>query len=117
MSEYEELKDKIDNFLDKKDLDINDKYFLCKSMMEEYWEIIKDEDIDDDDDEDLIENDDDFDDNSDNNDDDSDDDKKKSKQKPEDNILIEEIDSKTKDSLVEIDKPNKFRKPNFGKNR
>ena len=50
MSTIEEYKERIDLFLNKQGLTIESKYFLLKSLLEDYWEEIQAENTDEDDD-------------------------------------------------------------------
>jgi len=42
-NEVEEIKQKINNFMDKKGLDSQSKYFITKALNEEYWDEIQEE--------------------------------------------------------------------------
>ena len=43
MDESDEIIEKVDSYLEKKELDVEGKYFLCKQLCELYWDEIKGE--------------------------------------------------------------------------
>lgn len=54
IKDYEAVIDKVEEYLEKKGFDINEKYRLVKIMEEQYWEEIKTEDEEEEPEEDLI---------------------------------------------------------------